>query len=91
MILEALMGATLDEIINDYMLTFYNYYGIDKDNEPERYQAVLDVNLIEMLCHVTGESVENLKQIDLEAAVTTYLLKAGMIQEDILMLKEKLG
>lgn len=91
MLLEALMGATLDEIIDDYMLTFYNYYGIDKDIEPERYQAVLNVNLIEMLCHVSGETVENLEQADLESAVTTYLIKAGMTTEDVLTLKQKLG
>ena len=92
MLLEALMGASLDEIINDYMLSFYNYYGIDKEHEPQRYQVVLDANLMEMLCHVTGaESVEQLEQIDLETAVTEYLIDAGMSQEDILMLKEKLG
>ena len=92
MLLEALMGATLDEIINDYMISFYNYYGIDKELEPKRYQAVLDVNLMEMLLHVTGaESVEKLKQLNLETAVTKYLIDAGMKQEDIDMLKEKLG
>lgn len=92
MMLEALMGATLDEIIDDYMITFYNYYGIDKDQEPERYQAVLDVNLMAMLFHVTGtETVEELRQTDLEAAVSAYLMDAGMTQADILVLKEKLG
>ena len=92
MLLEALMGATLDEIIDDYMLSFYNYYGIDKEHEPQRYQAVLDANLMEMLCHVMGvESVENLEQINLETAATAYLINAGMSQEDIRMLKEKLG
>lgn len=90
MLLEALMGATLDEIINDYMLSFYNYYSIDKEHEPQRYQAVLDVNLMEMLSHVTGESVDKLGNIDLEVAVTSYLIDAGMAQEDILLLKEKL-
>lgn len=92
MLLEALMGATLDEIISDYMISFYNYYGIDKEHEPRRYQAVLDINLMEMLLHVTGaESVEQLEQIDLESAVTVYLTESGMSQEDIVMLKEKLG
>ena len=92
MILEALMGATLDEIISDYMISFYNYYGIDKEHEPQRYQAVLDVNLMEMLFHVSGaESVEQLEQINLETAVTVYLIEAGMSQEDIVMLKQKLG
>ena len=91
MLLEALMGATLDEIINDYMLSFYNYYGIDKVHEPKRYQAVLDINLMEMLGHVTGGTVDKLGQIDLEVAATSYLIDAGMTQENILTLKEKLG
>ena len=92
MLLEALMGATLDEIISDYMISFYNYYGIDKEHEPERYQAVLDINLMEMLFHITGaESVEQLEQINLETAVTAYLIEASMSQGDIVMLKQKLG
>lgn len=92
MLLEALMGATLDEIIQDYMLSFENYYGINKENEPQRYQAVFNANLMEMLLHVTGaESVEQLEQIHLETAVTAYLIDAGMSQEDILLLQEKLG
>lgn len=92
MLLEALMGATLDEIISDYMISFYDYYGIDKEHEPKRYQAVLDINLMEMLFHITGaESVEQLEQINLETAVTAYLIEAGMSQEDIVMLKQKLG
>lgn len=92
MLLEALMGATLDEIVGDYMLSFYNYYGITKDNDPQRYQAVLDTNLLAMLCHVTAaESAGALGQMDLEAAVTEYLLDAGMLQADIVTLKEKLG
>ena len=58
----------------------------------QRYQAVLDINLMEMLCHVTGvETVEELKHIHLETAVTSYLIGAGMSQEDVLLLKEKLG
>ena len=91
MLLEALMGSTLDEIIDDYMLSFYNYYGINKELEPKRYQAVLDINLMEMLFYVTGvESVEELKQVNLETCVTTYLINFGMKQEDIDKLKEKL-
>ena len=79
MLLEALMGAELDEIIDDYMLSFANYYGFDKETKPERYQAVLDLNLIPMLCHVTGASnIAELEQIDLESAVAEYLRHAGM-------------
>ena len=92
MLLEALMGAKLQAIIDDYMISFYNYYGIDKETQPERYEAVLNNNLMAMLCHVMGaESVEELEKIDLESAVTKYLLDAGMTEANILTLKEKLG
>ena len=68
------------------------FSAIDKEHEPQRYQAVLDVNLMEMLLHVSGaESVEQLEQINLETAVTAYLIEAGMSQDDIVMLKQKLG
>ena len=91
MLLAALMGAELEEIIDDYMLSFYNYYGIDKETEPERYEAVLNNNLYAILYYVTGvNTYEALTQVDLESAATKYLLSAGMAENDILMLKDKL-
>ena len=92
MLLGALMGAELQDIVDDYMLSFYNYYGITKETEPERYEVVLNTNLYAMLYHVTGvNSYEELTQVDLESAVTKYLLDAGMSEDDILTLKTKLS
>ena len=92
MLLEALMGANLQEIVDDYMLSFYNYYGITRETEPEKYDVVLNNNLYAMLYHVTGvNTYEELTQIDLESAVTKYLLAAGMTEDNILMLKTKLN
>ena len=92
MLLGAMMGADLQEIVDDYMLSFYNYYGITQEAEPERYEAVLDTNLYAMLYHVTGvDSYEELTQVDLEAAVTKYLLDSGMSEDDIITLKTKLS
>lgn len=91
MLIGALMGATLDEIIDDYMISFYNYFGIDKETQPERYDAVLNNNLIAILLHVTGaESAEALKSVNLESAVTAYLVNHGMSETDITTLKNKL-
>ena len=92
MILGALMGADLQDIIDEYMISFYNYYGINKETEPERYEAVLNNNLMEMLYHVMGaNSWEELNNMDLEAAVTNYLMNNGMTENEILTLKEKLS
>ena len=91
MLLETMMGATLQEVIDDYMLSFYNYYEIDKENDPERYETVLNTNLFTMLYHVTGtETIEELAQTDLESAVTNYLLRHGMDESTIQALKDKL-
>ena len=92
MLLEALMGAELQDIVDDYMLSFYNYYGITQESEPERYEIVLNTNLYPMLYHVTGvNAYEELTQVDLESAVTNYLQDAGMSEDDIRTLKTKLS
>lgn len=92
MLLSALMGAELEEIIDDYMLSFYNYYGIDKETEPERYEAVLNNNILAILYHVMDvNTYEELAQVDLASAATKYLLNAGMTENDILTLKNNLS
>jgi hypothetical protein len=92
MLLEALMGAELQEIVDDYMLSFYNYYGITQETEPERYEVMRNTNLYAMLYHVAGvNSYEELTRVDLESAATKYLLEAGMTEDDILTLKTKLS
>ena len=37
----ALAGATAEQIADDYMMTYYNYYGVTKEGSPARYEAVL--------------------------------------------------
>lgn len=92
MLLSALMGAELDEIIDDYMISFHNYFGINKETDPEKYDAVLNNNLIPILCHVMDvPSSEMLTQINLESAVIKFLLDSGMKESDIITLKEKLS
>lgn len=37
-LLEALAGATMDEIVSDYMSTYENYYGVEKGSQ--QYEAI---------------------------------------------------
>ena len=46
-LLECLMGATIDEVIDDYMVTYYNYYGVEEGTE--KYVAIVKNNLIKSL------------------------------------------
>jgi hypothetical protein len=81
------MGATLDEVIDDYMLTYYNYYGVEKGTE--KYDAVLKNNLIKALN--TTFKVDDVYKADLAAEAEAYLIEdAGLTSDEVSALKGKL-
>ena len=42
-LLEALMGSTVDEIKEDYMITYMNYYGVEYGSE--QYEKIAESNI----------------------------------------------
>lgn len=79
-VLECLTGATYNEIIDDYMATFYNFYlGMEKD--PAKEKIIAEDNIVSELEYVLD--VEDLKTADRPAAAEKYLLKCGMTKEQI--------
>ncbi len=91
MILEALAGASYTEIIDDYMLTYDNYYNINKDSDKERYDVIKDKNIDMMIRYMTGlaEGVD-FESIDLEPFAVELLVKMGMTEEQVRTLQSKL-
>ena len=87
MVLEALMGATVDEIIADYMLSYENYYGLEPGTE--KYDMVISKNIMLMLPIIAG--ADDLDGVDLAAATEAYLLKNGMDPDSLAALKDKLA
>ena len=86
-LLGCLMGATLDEVIDDYMLTYYNYYGVEKDTE--KYDAVLKNNLIKALN--TTFKVDDVYKADLAAEAAAFLMEdVGLTADEVSALKGKL-
>lgn len=63
-LLECYMGAAYDEVVADYMVTYYNYYGVTKEAEPAKYDAILRSNIVKTL--QTAFGVEDLKTADLK-------------------------
>lgn len=90
-VLEALMGATAEEIKEDYMTTYENYFHVEKDSAA--YELFADTNIFAMLRFVAGlEKGESLEGVDLAAAANTYLLnKCGLTQTQIDDLKDILS
>ncbi|MBR1827892.1 MAG: tyrosine-protein phosphatase [Atopobiaceae bacterium] len=84
MLLEALCGASYDEIADDYMTTFANYYGITKESDPTKYNAIVHLNLDGMLSFIAeaGDS-SDLTSLDYAPYARHYLKRGGMTDEQI--------
>ena len=87
-LLECLMGASLDEVIEDYMITYYNYYGVEKGTK--KYDVVVNNNFIKVLN--TTFKVEDIYKADLVAEAEEYLMEdGGLTADEVAALKAKLG
>ena len=87
-VLECLMGATADEVVEDYMETFFNYYGVEKGTE--KYNAVVNSNIIPTLKTIFG--VTDIYTADLEAEAEAYFMEnLGLSAKEVAELKVKLG
>ena len=87
-LLECLMGASMDEVVDDYMETFYNYYGVEKGTE--KYDAVVNSNIVPALN--TCFKVQDVYQADLVAEEEAYLMEdLGLSADEVAALKVKLG
>ena len=79
----ALAGATREEIRDDYMVTYANYYGITKEKTPEKYEAVLTF-VDDFLYFVTDPNKQLLTEsLSLEDGARDYLRYGGLTQEEI--------
>ena len=78
-LLEALMGASYDEIVSDYMMSYKNYYGITKENDPKRYDVIVRNNIDEMLKVIADVSdVKDITTQKLINGAKMYLIGGGM-------------
>ena len=88
-ILECLMGAGADEVIEDYMLTYRNYYGIEPGTP--QYQRIAEGNIAASLSRVFGIPSIQDEDVNLSACANAFLEKIGMTSDEISSLKENLS
>jgi len=92
LLLQALCGANYEEIKTEYMKTFRNLYNFDESSNPEKYHAVEDMYLKDMLVIITdSDSKEGIESKDYAAGARKYLESCGMTPEEIDTLKAKLA
>ena len=88
-LLSALMGLNYQEIVEDYMTTYENYYHIEKGSE--QYEAVKKSNIDSMLSFIASVESDKLSQVDLSLKAEEFLLAIGMEEETVRKLKENLA
>ena len=95
-VLEALMGATTEDIQADYAKTFSNYFNVVdsmhvalNEEQVDFFRAVVIRNL-KTVYHAEGIEIPDTGTIDWAEPTEKYLEKLGMTQEEISALKDRL-
>jgi len=83
MLLEALAGATYDEMLADYMITYDKYYGITEQSDPTRYNVIARTTFDGMLEHLPGMEGADLATASYAEPARAYLRMGGMTDEQI--------
>ena len=83
MLIEMLAGAKYQEIADDYMITYDNYYKITPERDPARYKTILEKNLDAMMQFVIDDAAVDFRTAELSGYARSYLIRAGMSEQQI--------
>ena len=89
MLLEAFAGASYSEIVEDYMMTYFNYYAITKAFDAKRYDVIVSNVLNPMIEIIAGAGVD-IKTVSLAPLSEQFLLYNGMSSTQISALRAKI-
>ena len=90
-LLEALAGASYEEILEDYMETYDNYYGITQDSHPEKYEAIRHFKFMDIINQLTTLPDDaDFGGTVLKDSAEQYLRDSGMTEDEIQTLRDYL-
>ena len=78
----------MQEIIDDYLVSFWNYFGIRKGTR--EYDYVAENEIVRFLAQAFGVKSEDMTGINLADAAERYFRGIGVSQNEIAALIEKL-
>lgn len=78
-IIECMMGATAEEVVKDYMITYYNYYNVAENDD--RYNTIKGKNIEDTL--KKSFNVDNIYGIDLKKECEEFLISIGLTNSEI--------
>ena len=89
MVLEAMCGATYEELVDDYFVTYMNYYKIEKGTT--KYNVIKEMHIDEMIRYVFDfPAQQNLLLANYSNAAYNYLRALGLTNEDMGVIINKL-
>ena len=83
------MGAKLWEVIGDYMVSYYNYFGFEPGSREYEFLAKNEVR--KYLAQAFGVKDEELERINLADGAERYFRGIGVSAKDIEALRERLA
>lgn len=95
-VLEALMGASAEEVEKDYVKTYDNYYNVVHGKQQRLTESQLDwfqaliVRNMKMAYGDAGVDIGDFEKVDLTKATEQYLEKLGLSTKEIADLKARL-
>ena len=87
-LIECLMGASLQEVIADYLVSFWNYFGIKQGTR--EYDYVAENEIVRFLAQAFGVKSEDMTKINLADAAERYFRGIGVSENEIAALRENL-
>ena len=88
MLLEAFAGANYFEMRDDYMQTYANYYGITKESDVQKYDAICSLYYDAFCEYVAGSNdTKILESFDYSESAKKYLETCGLSEDEITALK----
>jgi len=83
-LLEGLCGATYEEIVTDYLITYDNYYDVNPQKDRDVCNTLLSLKLNPCLMYYADIKDEaQLPNVDYAKAFSSYLLSHGMSRQQI--------
>lgn len=84
MLVEALAGASYDEMLKDYMTTYANYFKVFEDKTPDKYEAIVNLYFVPFMeCLHGTNDVSVLKNASYVEDAKAYLKSGGMTDAEI--------
>ncbi len=95
LVLESLCGASYEEMLYDYMVTYDNYYNLTEATDKTAYDYIVDLKFNDMVNYLLtfdpsleaeGDGTYDLDSVIVEnytAAAGNLLLKAGMSEDNL--------